>query len=172
MKALTLWQPWATLIALGLKCYETRSWSTNYRGALMIHAAKRPCRLSELRSWGLLPVRQSNPTPVQTAIEQALAPFLTQGFTYGAVVAVADLTGCPKMYGVNDIPGQGIHIGSQTQLERTVGDWRAGRFAWMLEKVCGLNKSVKATGRQGLWIPDKDIQAAVKHLVPETLWQR
>ena len=172
MKALTLWQPWATLIALGLKRYETRSWSTNYRGPLMIHAAKRPCSLAELRSWGLLAVRQTNPKPVQTDIEQALVPFLTQGFTYGAVVAVAELTGCPKMYGVNDIPGQGIHIGSQTQLERTVGNWRPGRFAWTLEKVCGLAKPVLVVGRQKLWIPDEDIQAAVKHLVPETLWQR
>ncbi|WP_371822846.1 hypothetical protein [Cohnella sp. LGH] len=28
MKAITVWQPWATLIALRLKRYETRSWST------------------------------------------------------------------------------------------------------------------------------------------------
>lgn len=40
MKALTLWQPWATLIAIGAKTIETRSWSTNHRGPLAIHAAK------------------------------------------------------------------------------------------------------------------------------------
>jgi hypothetical protein len=38
MKALSLWQPWATLVALGVKKLETRSWSTTYRGPLAIHA--------------------------------------------------------------------------------------------------------------------------------------
>ena len=43
MKALTLYQPWASLVALGVKTIETRSWSTPYRGPLAIHAgAKRP----------------------------------------------------------------------------------------------------------------------------------
>ena len=38
MKVLTLKQPWATLIAEGLKEYEFRSWKTNYRGKVLIHA--------------------------------------------------------------------------------------------------------------------------------------
>ena len=38
MKALTLKQPWATLISEGLKEYEFRSWKTSYRGKLLIHA--------------------------------------------------------------------------------------------------------------------------------------
>ncbi len=41
MKTLTLIQPWATLIMDGRKAVETRSWSTNYRGRLAIHAGKR-----------------------------------------------------------------------------------------------------------------------------------
>jgi len=41
MKTISLWQPWATLVAIGAKQYETRSWSTKYRGLLAIHAAKR-----------------------------------------------------------------------------------------------------------------------------------
>ena len=40
MKALTLTQPWATLIAVGAKRIETRSWGTSYRGRIAIHAAK------------------------------------------------------------------------------------------------------------------------------------
>lgn len=39
--ALSLWQPWASLVALGAKTIETRSWSTKYRGPLLIHAARR-----------------------------------------------------------------------------------------------------------------------------------
>ena len=40
MKAITLTQPWATLVAMGAKQVETRSWSTAYRGQIAIHAAK------------------------------------------------------------------------------------------------------------------------------------
>jgi hypothetical protein len=38
MKALSLWQPHATLVAIGAKPYETRSWETSYRGPLAIYA--------------------------------------------------------------------------------------------------------------------------------------
>ena len=38
MKALTIIQPWATLLAAGKKRIETRSWKTNYRGEILIHA--------------------------------------------------------------------------------------------------------------------------------------
>lgn len=38
MKVITLKQPWATLVAEGIKEYEFRSWKTNYRGKLLIHA--------------------------------------------------------------------------------------------------------------------------------------
>lgn len=41
MKALSLWQPWASLIAVGHKTIETRSWTTSYRGPLAITATKR-----------------------------------------------------------------------------------------------------------------------------------
>lgn len=42
IKALSLWQPWASLIAIGAKKIETRGWSTKYRGPLVICSAKRP----------------------------------------------------------------------------------------------------------------------------------
>lgn len=38
MKALTIKEPWATLIIEGYKEYEFRSWKTNYRGKILIHA--------------------------------------------------------------------------------------------------------------------------------------
>ena len=38
MKALTIQQPWASVITMGVKTIETRSWSTKYRGPLAIHA--------------------------------------------------------------------------------------------------------------------------------------
>lgn len=41
MKAISLWQPWASLVAVGAKKIETRSWATKYRGSLAIHATKK-----------------------------------------------------------------------------------------------------------------------------------
>ena len=40
MKALTIKQPYATLIAEGIKEYEFRTWKTNYRGEFLVHAGK------------------------------------------------------------------------------------------------------------------------------------
>ncbi len=41
VKAISLWQPWASAWVQGLKRNETRSWATSYRGWLVVHAAKR-----------------------------------------------------------------------------------------------------------------------------------
>ncbi len=41
MKAISILQPWASLVALGHKKIETRSWNTKYRGELLIHASKK-----------------------------------------------------------------------------------------------------------------------------------
>ena len=40
MKVITLKQPYATLVAEGLKEYEFRTWKTKYRGEILIHAGK------------------------------------------------------------------------------------------------------------------------------------
>lgn len=40
MKVITIKQPWATLIAEGIKEYEFRTWNTKYRGDILIHAGK------------------------------------------------------------------------------------------------------------------------------------
>lgn len=42
MKAISLHQPWASMIASGKKTIETRSWPTAYRGDLLIVSTRRP----------------------------------------------------------------------------------------------------------------------------------
>ncbi len=56
MKAITVKQPWASLIAHGIKDIENRSWSTKFRGRVLIHAAAK----GEKRSWGSLSDIQSS----------------------------------------------------------------------------------------------------------------
>lgn len=55
MKVLTIRQPWASLIMAGLKEYEFRSWKTNYRGELLIHAGKTIDKEAERRLKKYLP---------------------------------------------------------------------------------------------------------------------
>lgn len=53
MKALTIWQPWATLIMIGAKPYEFRSWKPPawlIGKRLAIHAGARPVKASEVRA--------------------------------------------------------------------------------------------------------------------------
>lgn len=42
MKVLTIREPWASLILSGKKTIETRSWKTNHRGKILLHASKIP----------------------------------------------------------------------------------------------------------------------------------
>lgn len=60
MKAITIKQPWASLIATGLKDIENRSWKTNYRGRVLIHAAASPVkeRLAALNNKQLFDLMQ------------------------------------------------------------------------------------------------------------------
>lgn len=76
MKALTICQPYAELIARGDKRVENRKWATDYRGLLAIHAGKSRDWLSTLGD-------ESN---------IALADM-----AFGAVVAVASLVDCVRV---------------------------------------------------------------------------
>jgi hypothetical protein len=49
--ALSLKQPWAALLVHGLKSIEIRSWPTNQRGRILIHAARVPDERAEAWRW-------------------------------------------------------------------------------------------------------------------------
>ncbi len=129
MKALTLHQPWASLIAAGHKKVETRSWGTGHRGRVAIHAGKR-----KLDYGDELLLRD---------LEVAYGVALPAPLPFGAVVAVATLIAC--------VPMTRELIGAQTPLERLVGGWGLGRYAWVLEDIEPLVAAVPARGAQGLW---------------------
>lgn len=155
IRMLTLWQPWASLIAKRLKRFETRSWSTSYRGLIAIHAAKRPVNKDEV-----LPIRYAVGGGGCTheelaAIDECLEA--THKLPLGCVVAIAELTGCFAMHQRKtvgtyvDLPGCGhIFIDPQSVLERAVGNWQPGRCAWKLENILALPEPIPAKGGQGL----------------------
>lgn len=141
MKALTLHQPWASLVAIGAKRIETRSWCTNYRGPLAIHAGKSTEHIhvvlhdddftNALGAAGIL----NHPNP-----------------TFGAVVAVCRLADCLPTKAVGCFPGVFEDYPElDTAMERTFGDYTPGRWAWVLDCVEPLEKPIPARGAQGLW---------------------
>lgn len=154
MKAISLWQPWASAIALGAKRIETRSWGTAYRGPLAIHAAKR-CIKAELADldcyhfWkGALNRRQFPPSELW-----AMLPF-------GAIVAVCRLVQCRPVHKLTESDLHEIryrkwdadHCYGWTECE--LGNYGPGRFAWVLGDVTPLPGPVPWRGSQGFFEVD------------------
>ena len=133
MKTLTLTQPWATLVAVGAKRIETRSWSTSFRGPLAIHAAKSfPSEARALCS--------------QKPFEDVLR---SMGITVldlptGAVIAIAELWRILRIdYTVSSLL-------PPPEPELSFGDYRPLRYAWWLRNVHSFNP-IPAKGMLGLW---------------------
>lgn len=129
MKAISLWQPWASAIVLGLKTIETRGWWTAHRGPIAIHAAK--TNTPELREF-YLRSQCDRLRGVYPRFE--LLPF-------GAIVATARLSECLR---TTDIDGL-------TSEDRAWGDYTPGRFGWVLKDIVMLKAPVPARGAQQLW---------------------
>lgn len=131
MKALSIWQPYAQLIAMGVKQIETRSWGTPYRGLVAIHAAARKEGLLE----ALAEVNLTLPIFGQ--------PTLPACMPLGAVVAVAELLGCAQSRGHAD--------GRFPAIEHELGNLQFGRWAWCFRNIQPLIPAIPVRGNQGLW---------------------
>ena len=129
MKAVSLWQPWASAIPLGLKQIETRGWSTNYRGPLVIHAAKR---------WG---ADQRQFTRECAAID----PSLDIDLPFGAIIAVCELTSV--------VQSEHLRL-CISETERRYGVYDDNRYGWMLANIKPIIP-VPFKGGQGFFnVPD------------------
>jgi hypothetical protein len=134
VKTITLTQPWATLVAIGAKRFETRSWQTRYRGPLAIHAAKGYGSKEEF-VW----------TCRQPLFARALvaAGFKTPAaLPLGAVVATCELHAVYRVEEVRD---------GLSEEERAFGGYEDGRYAWMLREVRALPAPIPANGALSLW---------------------
>lgn len=132
IKALSLWEPWASLVAIGSKTIETRSRRIAYRGPLLICAALHH-NVGMLK--GLL---------TQSHVRQGLAD-LTPGrvttiddLSFGNAVAVVDIYDC--------VPVEGI----KATRDRDFGDFTPGRFGWLTRNLRRL-KPFPVKGQQGLF---------------------
>lgn len=130
MKAITIKEPWASMIAHGFKTIETRSWPTSYRGKIAIHAGKgKPDK-----EW------MKNVPEMMEMIDGDVHP--------GCIVAYAELVGCERMTEdmIEDI--QGNHA------EYISGFYEPGRYAFMLDNIRSVDP-VEVNGKQRLWNYDK-----------------
>ncbi|HEX5591984.1 MAG TPA: ASCH domain-containing protein [Solirubrobacterales bacterium] len=153
MKVLTLTQPWATLVAIGAKRFETRSWSTGFSGTLAIHAGK-----------GLGPVGGVSGLRELCASEPFRSVLTEAGFAdprdlpRGVIVCTTELVGCTEVCGYAIEPG-GLGIRG-AEYERDFGDFSPGRFAWVLRDVRPLHRKPEARGKLGLWEWDGELNPA------------
>lgn len=136
MKAISLWQPWATLVALGEKEFETRSWCTNHIGRLAICSTKRFD--DEMKAY-------CDREPFRSVL--AKHGLTVQDLPLGAIVAVVDVT---AVFCTEDIAS---HLSQQ---ERAFGNYKTGRYAWKLHLVQRLLKPIPVRGAQGLFEIDDD----------------
>lgn len=147
MKALSLKQPWASLIEIGAKCIETRGWRTSYVGPIAIHASQR-----------------LHGDDVEYALEhEAILLALRAGgywslydLPLGSVVAVGCLAGVER----TETARRGRFV---TEAELAFGDFSPGRYAWHLRDVVALPEPIPARGQLGLW--EWDAPATVLELL-------
>lgn len=147
MKAISLWQPWASLVAvkghpdpaiaaLG-KGNETRSKAYKYRGPLAIHAALKRTDAA---------VKALLLSPFCEALEaigiQRLEQYPTGGF-----ILVCDLVDCVEITPDNLPP----------EPELSFGDYTPGRFMWKLANIRPLPQLIPARGRQFIWTPEAPV---------------
>lgn len=124
MKAITLLEPWASLMALRAKRIETRGWATLYRGPLAIHASK---------SDKFLHLAERDP----------FARYLDgRVWHLGCILCTLNLDKVEKITHFTELPADPEHA---------FGDYEAGRYMWFTSGVKLLDTPVPARGALSLW---------------------
>jgi hypothetical protein len=140
MKAISLWQPWASLVAHGHKKIETRSWRCPLQpGTLLaIHAAKR---------WNSELAILSSTIPFVDALK-GIATYGGRGWPNlpsGVIVAVVRFAECITTTEALMRPRL------VTNWEGHFGNYGGGRFAWIFDRILRIDEPVREPGRQSIW---------------------
>lgn len=140
MKAISLHQPWASAVAIGLKKFETRSRLTHVRGRIAIHAAKRRT-FDQMCMWDDFMQIDA----IRFAFEDTLDLEFDM-LPFGAIIATADLVDC--------IP-TGTAKPKLSDTELVLGCYDPGRYAWKFENVHRLETPIPFKAYQGWFeVPD------------------
>lgn len=151
MRGFSLTQPWASLVAIGAKQWETRSWPTPYRGQVAIHASKaypRDCKELEYEPTFLAALKagMASPHMLPTA----------------SIIALATITDCQPTEEFRQATNPAfmgeIVISEQ---ERAFGKYVAGRFAFRIADAMRLPTPIPCKGALGLWAIPDDVVARI-----------
>ena len=124
MKVISIKEPFASLIKDGVKIYETRSWKTNYRGEIYIHASK---------------------TVSTSDNKENALKFLESDIKPGYILCKCRLVDCIEM------DEEFISYINNETTEHFYGYYALGRYAWQLELIEVLEMPIKAKGQLGIW---------------------
>lgn len=127
MKVISIQEPYASLILSNIKHIETRSWNTNYRGEIYIHASLSKKFLNEIND------------------QEVLKLIKNINLNYGKIICKANLTNCIKM------TKEYIETIKKNKQEYSLGIYKEGRYAWILEDIKPLKESIEAKGKLGIW---------------------
>lgn len=142
MKALSLWQPWASLWACGRKHYETRAYKSNYRGPLLIHAAKTICVDID--------------DALREICEDEFGAHWARELPAGALIGSCELLDC--------ILTQHVHVDAE---ERAQGNFTPGRYAWAVQNSQIFDRPIPYRGMQMLFeVPSEVIAIAIGTMPP------
>lgn len=121
MKVLTIREPWASLIVNGYKEYEFRSWKTNYRGKILIHAG-------------------------MTLEKDVAEKFKDYNLKYsrGAIIGEAILVDCIL---IDEVFDNYLRILDNV----VYGNNHVNQYAWKLENVKKYDNPIFIKGKLGLW---------------------
>lgn len=126
MKVISIKEPFATFIKDGYKKIETRSWKTNYRGELLIHA--------------------SGKNIVKDFLTNDYAVSLTNelNMNYGNIICRGNLVDC--VYMDEDF----LKLIKKNEKEFNLGFYEFGRYAWIFEDIEPIYP-IPAKGKLNIW---------------------
>jgi hypothetical protein len=125
-------QPYASFLMLGLKGYETRGWSTYFRGMLIIQATQKPMTAKLRRLWERVIGEHDVKVP----------DYLHPDIALGRVLGSVQLRDCTYM--TPDF------IASVSDLERSMGYWKIGNSAWRVANPQYVARPIPWSGQVGL----------------------
>lgn len=151
MKVITVWQPWASLIAIGAKPYEFRGWkppASLIGQRIAIHAGARPVRKSEVLQ--MLHGLDSPATWGQPCLIEGFArPLLTRLASHPTSVPLSHIL-CTAILGE---PKRGDECAREFGPDAGNDSDRDGTFnwGWPLTDIRHLEPPLPARGAQGFW---------------------
>ena len=126
MKVISIKEPFATLIANGMKKIETRSWKTNYRGEIFIHASGKSLAKEFLTN------------------DYVVDLIKDMDMNYGNIICRCNLVDCIYM------DEEFIEYIKQNPTEYNVGEYKLGRYAWIMEDIEPIYP-IPAKGQLNIW---------------------